>query len=180
MFGWYWLAFGVEGWLWSSTEAITCVLPVVFGFAFICISYEYIFLCLCFCFYVSFFLISDCGDEIQAVCSTNIYSISTQSSLCSMLWWDFDCKSVFLFVSVCVFRCTLCLWYRFDWMWNYFALVVCLFVCLFVWMFFLFFCLFFVSFLFVCLCLLEVVNCVWWVQCVANENIRRHYYVLLF
>ena len=35
----------------------------------------------------------------------------------------------FLFVSVCVFRCTLCLWYGIDWMWNYFALVVCLYAC---------------------------------------------------
>ena len=53
----------------------------------------------------------------------------------------------FLFVSVCVFSCTLCLWYRFDWMWNYFALVVCLFVCLFVWFLF---CFFIVFCLFVC------------------------------
>ena len=51
------------------------------------------------------------------------------------------------------------------------SLFVCLYACLFDCFF---------ACLFVCLCLLEVVNCVWWVQCVANENIRRHYYVLLF
>ena len=123
------------------------------------------------------FLIVEMKSKLSAAPITTQFRLKVVCVQCSD---EISTVSLFFCLSLSVFLgvlfvcdtdltgCEITLHSLFVW------LYACLFDC-----FFCFF-LFFVCFLFVCLCLLEVVNCVWWVQCVANENIRRHYYVLLF
>ena len=74
------------------------------------------------------FLIVEMKSKLSAAPITTQFRLKVVCVQCSD---EISTVSLFfLFVSVCVFRWPLFLWYRCDWMRNYFALVVCLLVCL--------------------------------------------------